>query len=176
MAILLGIAAVGAAQASAPRTVLDYFMLLPQSYFAIESCDTYKIRNCRPYKNEYLKRFLEIEDLKNGFLSGGRDGSQEDFEMALFKRPDRTYLVGLHVFGEWGDTYRFLSYRNNRWTDVSRTVIPSYRRSHIYKLPRVGTTVAVFERRNFDAENNQGEEGPKLYDLVWKEGAFFKKK
>jgi len=151
----------GAAQSNRPRTVRDYFMLLPQTYFAIESCNTDEVRDCRPFKTAYLERFLKIEDVKNGFLTGDGDGSQESFEMALFRRPNDAPIVGLHVFGEWGDTYRFLEYRRSRWRDISKIIIPNYRRRNAYELPRLGTTVTVYAR---------------LYHLVWKNGRFLKKR
>ncbi|HQU81738.1 MAG TPA: hypothetical protein PKY59_01350 [Pyrinomonadaceae bacterium] len=164
------------AQSKQPKNVREYFMLLPQTYFAIESCNTDIVKDCRPYKVEYLKSNLRIEDTKNGYLEGDGDGSQEHFKMALFKRPNGSHIIGLYVFGEWGEKYYFLEYKNRRWINVSKSVVPNYRRSNIYEMPRYGTTVEVYERKNFDPEYDFGEQGRKLYSLVWKNGKFSVKK
>jgi hypothetical protein len=164
------------AQTKQPKTVREYFMLLPQAYFAIESCDTDVVKDCRPFKVEYLKRFLKVEDTTNGYFEGDGDGSQESFKMTLFKRPNGSHIVGLYVFGEWGEKYNFLEYRNGKWFDISKSVIPKYRKSNIYELPQYGTTINVYERKNFNAEYDLGETGSKLYDLIWKNGKFQIKK
>ncbi|MBK9768915.1 MAG: hypothetical protein IPP63_18890 [Chloracidobacterium sp.] len=45
-------------------------------------------------KPEYLKRYLKVEDTANGYMSGYGDAAQEGFVMALFKRPNGSYLIG----------------------------------------------------------------------------------
>lgn len=164
------------AQSKQPKNVREYFMILPQTYFPIESCNTDIVKDCRPFKVEYLKRFLKVEDTKNGYLEGDGDGAQEHFKMALFKRPNGSHIVGLYVFGEWGEKYYFLEYKKRRWFNVSKSVVPNYRRSNIYEMSRYGTTVEVYERKNFDPEYDFGEQGRKLYSLVWKNGRFTIKK
>ena len=161
-------------QARDPKTPREFFRLMPQQYFTLESLHEDKNTKEEPARvqREYLNGYLEIEDNKNGFMQCGGDGAQESFKMALFKRPDRTYVVGLYVFGEWGEKYYFLEYRDRKWRNVSLTTVPGYKRSNIYKMPRYGTTIKVFERKNFDPELDFGETGEKLYDLVWKNGRF----
>jgi hypothetical protein len=163
-----------AGQARNPKTPREFFKLMPQEYFILEGLnqDRYSKEDLAREQREYLDSYLEIEDTKNGFMQCGGDGSQERFKMALFKKPDATYIVGLYVFGEWGEKYYFLEYRDRKWSNVSLTTIPGYRRSHIYEMPRYGTTIRVFERKNFDPELNFGQIGKKLYDLVWKNGKF----
>jgi hypothetical protein len=167
-------AASAAGQARNPKTPREFFRLMPQKYFTLESLleDKNTREELARVQGEYLERYLEIEDNKNGFMQCGGDGSQESFKMALFKKPDRSYVVGLYVFGEWGEKYYFLEYRDRKWRNVSLTAVPGYRRSNIYELPRYGTTIKVFERKNFSAEYDFGEQGRKLYDLVWKNGKF----
>lgn len=164
-------------QALNPKTPREFFMLLSQKYFYLEGIenvtdDNYTPEQLKRAQKQYLETFLEIEDNRNGFMQGGGDGSQEKFKMALFKRPNKTYVVGLYVFGEWGEKYYFLEYRNGKLNEISSAVIPGYKRSNIYEMPRYGTTIKVFERKNFDPELDWGETGKKLYDLVWKQGKF----
>ena len=160
-----------AAQGKTPKTVRDYFMLLPAKYFSLDCCETAK----NP-KAEYLKRYLNVEDQANGYLSGHGDAAQEGFAMALFKRPNGSYLIGFYTFGEGGveDTpwTVFLNYSDGKWTDVSRTAVKGYNKfKFIYELPRTGTIVKVFEK---DENGQDWYKGKKLYDLRWKNGRFVK--
>ena len=175
--IVLLIASQGVvAQTKRPKSVRDYFMLLPQKYFAVESCNTDIEKDCRPFKIEYLKRFLKVEDKANGYLEGDGDGSQEKLKMTLFDRPNGTSVIGLYVFGEWGEKYCFLEYKNRHWLNVSKSVVPKYRRSNVYELPRYGTIIKVYARKNFDPENDFGVVGRQLYELKWKNGKFIIRK
>lgn len=110
--------------------------------------------------------------MRTAFYRAGGDGCQERFKLVLFKRNDGTFIAGLSVWGEWGEKYNFLEYRNGGLKDISAAVIPGYKPSHIYDMPRYGTTISVFERKNFDPALNQGKTGRKLYALVWKNGRF----
>jgi hypothetical protein len=155
------------ASAQTPKTVRDFFTLLPAKYFSFDCCSSLPASK---QKAEYLKRYLKVEDTANGYMSGEGDAAQEGFEMALFKRPNGSYLIGFYTYGEGGieDTpwIVFLDYKAGKWTDISRHEIPGYSpEKYEYHLPRHGTTVEVYKKV---------EEGnpPKLYDLVWKDGKF----
>jgi hypothetical protein len=167
-------AAAAAGQSRQPQTLRDFFLLLSQKYFYLEdiSENTYTREQLERAQKNYLETFLEIEDRRNGFMQGGCDGSQECFKMALFKRSNGTYIAGLNVFGEWGDKYYFLEYRNGKLRDVSKKVVPGYKRSNMYMFPRYGTTTAVVSRKNYDPGNEVGDTGRKLYDLAWKNDRF----
>ncbi|HEX8735723.1 MAG TPA: hypothetical protein VF721_10395 [Pyrinomonadaceae bacterium] len=168
---ILGCALSAAAQTKQPKTVRDFFMLLPAKYFSLDCCMD---KNYRRGKEKYLKQYLIVEDAANGFMSGGGDGAQEGFEMALFKRGDGSYLIGFYTEGEGGPEdvpwCVFLDYKNGKWTDVSRAVVPNYDAvKRIYQLPRRGTTIEVFQKD----ENGEGfYRGKKLYDLIWQNGKF----
>jgi hypothetical protein len=173
-AIIAAFVITAAAQAKQPKTVRDYFMALPDKYFSLDCCMSLP-RSKR--KAAYLKTYLEIEDNANGFMRAGGDGAQEAFEMALFKRPDGSYLIAFYTEGEGGvgDTpwTVFLNYKAGRWTDISRSVAPNYNKhKFIYVLPRKGTTVQVFAAE----ENADGYKGKKLYNLRWKNGKFVRSK
>ena len=156
--------------AQPPRTVRDFFNLLPQKYFPLEGCSANPTRqNCERARREYVDSYLEIEDTANGYWKSGCDGAQSCLTMALFKRPNGTYLVALKTEFEAGTDNYFLEYKNGRWADIARTAIPEFSADRIYELPRRGTTIEVYAVKN---SGDIPERGKKLYDLVWKNGKF----
>lgn len=167
------VALAASAQSKQPKTVRDFFLALPAKYFSLDCCMTMPLSKQKP---EYLKRYLKVEDAANGYLSGYGDAAQEGFVMALFKRPNGTYVIGFYTYGEGGaeDTpwTVFLDYKNGKWTDVSKTMIAGYNKyKYIYELPRNGTTVEVFSK---DENSQDWYKGKKLHDLAWKNGKFVK--
>lgn len=161
-----------------PKNVREFFMALPDKYFKLEGCDKAKDTGCKKAKAEYLKTFTEVEDIQNGYFKGGCDGGQSCIEMAIFKRPDGSYLVGLMTSSEMMNDFYFLDHANGKWLDVSATAVPGFSKNNWYELPRVGTTVKVFAKKIIEkgADYEISEKGEKLEDLVWKEGKFTKMK
>lgn len=157
-----------------PKNVREFFMVLPREYFEIEGCDSAKDKGCIESKTKYIEKYLTIDDSKNGYFEAGGDGAQASVKMAIFRKPNGSYLVGLNSFGESADIYKFLEYRNGNWSDVSIEVVPEYSTTNIYEFPRKGTTIAVFAKEI--VEQREGFEvskkGVKLYDLIWNEGEF----
>jgi hypothetical protein len=162
-----------AVTAEGPKTIRDFFMLLPEKYFTLEGCDREKDKDCKKAREEYLKQFAEI-DIANGYIKGGCDGGQACIEMAIFKRPDSTYLVGVSTFSEMMNDYYFLDHNGGKWKDVSAEAVPEFSKKNMYELPRKGTTVPVFAKKIIEqgADFEASEKGAKLYDLVWKDGKF----
>ncbi len=167
-----------ALQPDGPKTVRDFFMLLPERYFMLEGCDRATDKDCKKAREDYLKTFGEIVDIANGYIKGGCDGAQACMEMAIFKRPDGSYLVGLATFAEMINDNYFLDYKNGSWTNVSAKVVPQFSKKNMYELPRNGTTVQVFAKRIIEQgpDFEASEKGAKLYDLIWKDGRFSIKK
>lgn len=156
-----------------PKTVRDFFKLLPAEYFTLEGCEPAKDKNCDKARAEYLKNFLEVEDIPNGYLKGGCDGGQSCIVMTLFKRPNASYVIAVNTEFEAGTNNYFLDYSNGKWTDISAEIIPQFSKKNFYELPRQGTTIQVFAKKMTDGyEDGKGE---KLYDLVWKDGKFSKR-
>jgi hypothetical protein len=144
------------AQTKQPKTVREFFDLLPQKYFTLEGCaDKPTKENCERARARYLKSFLEIEDTANGYMKGGCDGAQSCFTMALFKRPNGTYIVGLNKAFESGEETHFLEYAGGNWKDIGAQVVPEYSKNKTYELPRQGTTVAVYELKGVDEGINE---------------------
>ena len=160
-----------------PKTIRDFFTLLPEKYFVLEGCERAADKDCNKARAEYLKTFTEVEDIPNGYFKGGCDGGQRCIEMTIFKRPDASYLVGIATSGEMMNDFYFLDYADGKWTDVSSRAVPEFSNKNWYELPRVGTTVKVFEKKITEkgADYEATEKGKKLYELVWKDGAFTRK-
>lgn len=157
-----------------PKTVRDFFMLLPEKYFTLEGCDRAKDKDCKKAREEYLKTFGEVVDVQNGYIKGGCDGGQACIEMAIFKRPDGKYLIGVATFSEMMNDNYFLDYSDGTWTDVTAPVVPEFSKKNMYELPRVGTAVKVFEKKILEQGDDfeASERGKKLYHLKWQDGKF----
>lgn len=162
------------ANASSPKTVRDFFMALPEKYFYAESCDKAKDKDCQAAKRDYLKTYLEVDDAKNGYLKAGCDGAQSCIEMAIFRKPDNSYMIAVATTAEVHTDEVFLEIRNGNWVDVSKENIPDHGSDKIYQIPRQGTTMSVFEKKVIEKGDDYeiAEKGKKLYDLVWKDGKF----
>ena len=153
-----------------PKTVRDFFTLLPQKYFTLEGCDTETDKDCSKARAQYLKDMTVVEDIPNGYFKGGCDGAQACIEMAIFKRPDGRYVIGVQTVLYGVYTCNFLDYSDGKWTDVSKKVVPGFSQDLIYDMPRNGTTVKVFAKSEIDSDKDR-----KLYELAWKDGRFTKK-
>jgi hypothetical protein len=156
---------------------MEFFAALPDKYFTLEGCDSANDKDCNKARADYLKTFTEVSDIRNGYFKGGCDGGQSCIEMAIFKRPDGRYLVGVYVSHELIEKNYFLDYAGGNWTDVSATAVPDFSKKNLYELPRVGTTVKVFAKKIIEQGDDYeiSEKGAKLYDLVWNDGKFTKK-
>ena len=159
-----------------PSNVMEFFAALPDKYFTLEGCDRATDKDCKRARAEYLKTFTEVSDIKNGYFKGGCDGAQSCIEMAIFKRPDGRYLVGVATFAEMINEFHFLDYAGGKWLDSSAEV-PEFSSKNWYELPRIGTTMPVFEKRIIEkgSDFEVTEKGKKLNDLVWKDGKFTRK-
>jgi hypothetical protein len=142
-------ATVATSRVKSPRTVVDYYMLLPQRYFEIDR------------RSLLNPKYGAIVDVKNGYLRPWHDGAQIGWEMCLFKRLDGSYLfaVSWHEGPDdgWDPSLDFFSYQNGRLVDVTRSTLPQRFSEKLgYELPRYGTTIRVVT-----------ESGKQVYDLVW---------
>ena len=157
-------------QKAHPKSVRDFFNILPEKYFFLEGCEKETDKNCDRAREEYVKNYLEVEDTKNGYWKSGCDGAQSCLTMTLFKRPDGTYIVHLLTEFESGEESYFLDYSKGKWTDIGLEVVPEYNSKLIYVPPRIGTEVTVYEK-DF-TEPQFAERGKKIYRLRWKNGKF----
>jgi hypothetical protein len=163
--LLLGVTSIAAFAQSAeprhPRTVVDYYMLLPEKYFEAN-------------REQRLHWMLDPErgaiiDIPNGYLFAPGDGAQTDIYTCIFKRSNGSYLVAVGYNDKDGVFETFLDfflYDHGRLRNVTQTVLPvRFNKSLYYDLPRRGTTIPV-----------TNASGKKLYDLVWTGNVFHLKR
>jgi len=135
-----------------PRTVVDYYMLLPDKYFEAN-------RDQRLHWMLDPKRGA-IVDIANRYLYAPGDGAQTDIYTCIFKRSNGDYLVGAGYNDKDGVFETFLDffvYDQGHLRNVTKTVLPvRFNKELYYNLPRRGTTIVV-----------TNTSGKKLYDLVW---------
>lgn len=165
--MLLGLVLIAGAQrfsASAapsrePKTVVDFFRLVPDRYMAGYD---------KPFREELLRGEHRgaVIDIPNGYIYWNASDNPEEFEFAIFRKNNGKYIVAFSIgydpdFGN-PSTFVLLSYDRGKWRDVTRTLLPvRHRGVHSYYLPRHGRTIVVVN-----------EFGRKLYDLAWSNDRF----
>lgn len=154
-----------AAQSPEPKTVADFFLLVPERYM-----DGYDLR----FREEMLRgehRGVVI-DIPNGYISYDASDNPSGFEFAVFRKSNGRYLVAYSTgafhdqemaeeLGNW-PTLFLLSYEGGRWRDVTRASLPvAYDEKQGYMLPRRGRRMAVWDGRR-----------RKFYTLTWRNDRF----
>ena len=140
------------AQTSQPKTVLDYYKLLPDKYF--EADRTQRVNwMLNPKRGA-------VVDLRNGYLYAPGDGAQTDIYLSLFRKRTGGYLVGVKFYASDTQDLTYLDfyvYQISSWVAVTKSVIPVNIKDELkYEMPRYGRTIRVRDKR-----------GRPLYDLVW---------
>jgi hypothetical protein len=121
-----------------PKTVLDYFLLLPNKYFEIG----------RRERMRWLKDTHSIVDTRHGYLRMYGDGAQAELELCLFRKAGGSYLIGvagnLASDGGWDPWLDLYTYRNGHFVDVEKQMLPiRFPAAAGYRLPRYGRTILV---------------------------------
>jgi hypothetical protein len=143
---------ISAAQSSAPRTVLDYYLLLPEKYFEAN-------------KEQRVKWMLDpgrgaVVDIKNGYIYAAGDGAQTAIYVCLFKRQHGLPLIAVKSHEPDTSDFThldFYEYKNGALVEVKKGVLPvRVDENFKYEMPRYGRTIEVRDQR-----------GRKLYGLYW---------
>ena len=147
---------VSAAPSREPKTVADFFLLVPERYVG--------------YPLDFRQELVRGEhrgtviDIKNGYISWDASDNPEEFEFAIFRKNNGKYIVVFSSPGEpelYPSRFFLLTYDQGKWRDVTRTLIPAAFDERLdYKLPRKGRTIVVFG------------EWRKRYSLTWKNDRF----
>ncbi len=84
-------------------------------------------------------RWLQLNDPANGFLDIRGDAGLPGYQLALFRRTDKSQLIALQRRYTEGQYTWFLQRDGSSWRDVSAELVPGYRVELPYTLPRRGT-------------------------------------
>jgi hypothetical protein len=152
-----------AAQTPEPKTVADFFLLVPDNY--MEGYD-------RSFREELLagKRRGAVVDTANGFISYEASDNPMGFEFAIFRKSNGGYIVAysnsISDNFDWeimdGYTLYLLSYDGGNWRDVKESLLPKpFNKKLTYRLPRRGTSIEVSD-----------EKGRSLYTMAWRNDRF----
>lgn len=152
-----------------PKNVLDFYMMLPAKYFVWDGC-------AKDDEACNLKRKIDDPDptidIPNGFLSVGSDLQSSEF--AIFKKKDGSYLAAVSDGGTTWDNFYVTEFRNGKFVDVTKDVVPEHSLLRSYELPRHGTTITV--RRVERNENGVPDFFEIVYYLDWKNDRFVQRK
>jgi hypothetical protein len=126
-----------AGQRAEPQTVVDYYLALPKKYaYGVD----------RKHREKLLAADggrIIAKDIPNGYLAISGDAGDPGITLALFKRADGHYLIGVNLYNELSEDFYFLDYAGGKWTDVTKTMIPGFSKQLRYELPQHGTTIQV---------------------------------
>jgi hypothetical protein len=149
-----------AAQSHRPKTVADFFRLVPERYM---------IGYDQRFREELLRGEHRgvVVDIRNGYISYDASDNPTGFELAIFRKSNGSYIVAYNRVGDdfnWepgdGATLRLLIYERGRWRDVSSQLLPvALDRRLGYTLPRRGRSIKV-------------EGGREIYSLTWSRDRF----
>jgi hypothetical protein len=156
----VGTGAAQASEASEPRTVADFFLLVPERY----------IGHGLSFREEMLRGEHRgvVVDIRNGYISYDASDNPSGFEFAIFRKSNGKYIVAYNNTGDDFDrepkvpTLRLLSYEGGRWRDVTKVLLPVALDGKLgYTLPRTGRNIAVTDKR-----------GSELNTLIWAKDRF----
>lgn len=185
--MFFGITANAQSKGKAPKTVVDFYLLLPAKYIQPLA------------KTKERRKLVQTLDVANGYLYLSGEKAMPEWEgwaeVALFKKTNGEYVVGV-VDGSCATIcysgVEFLEYKNGKWSEVTKQVLPEitdqmtlnrYKKlfpddaeyneqnpPYInYELPQKGTTVKV-------NANEGGDGNTLLFELAWNGARFELKK
>lgn len=160
---------VASAKPAQPKTVLDYFLLLPnKSYFAVPLSKSQR----KTWLRDRSASIKPIVDIKNDYLLFPGDGAQGTIQFAIFRHKGRALVVVRDDFED--GSLDFLRYESGHWKDVTKQMMPApYNVRYDYQVPRYGTTIKVTAGRDYFKDTKPTRnKGKRLYDLVWVNGTF----
>jgi len=101
--------------------------------------------------------------------------SASRLEMAIFNRPDNSYLVGVATSAEMMNDIYFLDYANGEWKNISADDVPrkKYLRTSAKRNDSKHFCKKVIDKGDDYEVSDKGEP---LYEPEWKNGKFAVKK
>ena len=101
-----------------PKSVLDYYFLLPHKYLPYLTADSRPVREAA----------IQAKDLDGGFLKSGLGTDEVSTALALFRKSDGSDLIAVEnrsCPGPCSSSLNLLLYANDQWTDVTHDLLPA---------------------------------------------------
>jgi hypothetical protein len=140
-------------------SIVDYFLLLPAEEFEARPDDLLRVMRMGGFFQlcDAKPREKDVDE-KNGYMSGGGDGAQASFDVALFRHRDGRPLLAFSQgeepeLGTAGMVYlKFFELGGDgKMHETNRSIFPiadSEDYSWQFELPREGRTVVVRARKS----------------------------
>ena len=132
-----------------PKSVLDYYFLLPHKYLPYLTADSRPVREAA----------IQAKDLEGGFLKSGLATDEVSTALALFKKSDGGDLIAVEnrsCPGPCSSSLSLLLYANDQWTDLTRDLLPAIDGSKIQ---------ALIQRQYISRPNEQMRQSQLIYTL-----------
>jgi hypothetical protein len=140
-----------------PKTVVDYYKILPERYFEAD-------------RNQRINWMLDPErgaivDVKRGFLYAPGDGAQSDLYVVLFLRRGHGDVIAVKHYAPDTQDWTYLDiyvFGKRHLVEVTKSVLPVHINNNLkYEFLRGRQLIRV-----------RNEKGARLYDLVWSGSKF----
>jgi len=138
-----------------PKSVLDYYLLLPDKYFEANQEERVKFM-----LNE---RRGAVVDVEHGYLHALGDGAQTDIYVRLFERSGQLPVIAVKYYASDSQDFTYLDffeYKDGGLVQESLSPV-KIDENLTYELPRYGNTIQAFNAH-----------GSPVYDLVWSQTKF----
>lgn len=161
-----------------PKSILDYYLLLPHKYLAYLTADSRSVREAA----------IRIKDLEGGFLKSGLTTDDISTSLALFKRSDGSDLIAVEnrscPTGCCTSSLNLLTYAYDQWTDVTHDLLPAIDESKIQALlqrqylgrpnepSRQSLLIYTLRKNGRSIEVNEHWSGMVLGEFEWANDAF----
>lgn len=144
-----------------PRTILDYYLLMPHRYLQLQGVDSRAARESA----------ISIKDVENEYLQIRQQPGEVHTALTLFKRPEGADILGVETrscIRGCSSKLTFLLYKNDRWVDITSESMPviddvtvrailnnritsrqenlaDFHPRLLYNVPRGGSAISVIE-------------------------------
>src|ERR1051325_983978 len=160
-----------------PKSILDYYFLLPHKYLAYLTADSRPVREAA----------IQIKDLDGGFLKSGLATDEVSTALALFRKSDGSDLIAVEnrsCPSACSSSLNLLSYANDQWADVTHDLLPAIDASKIQALlqrqymsrpnepMRQSHLIYTLRKHGESIEVNEHWSGMVLGEFEWANDAF----
>ena len=132
-----------------PKSILDYYFLLPPKYLPYLTADSRPAREAA----------IEISDLDGGFLKSGLATDEVSTALALFKKSDGSDLIAVEnraCPAACSSSLNLLLYANDQWVDVTPDLLPAIDQAKIQ---------ASLQRQYMSRPNEPARQSQLIYTL-----------